>query len=74
MYSRTGINDMLAELASDMPRLLRNRDTFFREYDARSSRILSATSPDDKAYVLGVLQAFADRCGINDLLQDRHAA
>ena len=74
MYSRTGINDMLSELASDMPRLLRNRDTFSQEYDARSAQILSATSPDDKAYVLGVLQAFVDRCGIGDRFQDRQAA
>ena len=66
MYSRTGINDMLAELAAEMPRLLRNRNTFFREFEDRSEQILAATAPEDEAYVREVLEAFVARSGIND--------
>lgn len=74
MYSRSGINDMLAELAADMPRLLRDEATFLRQYEDRCGLIVAATAPEDVDYVTGVLQAFVDRCGINDLFQNRHAA
>ena len=66
MYSRAGINDMLAKLAADMPRLLRDRNTFLREFEDRSAQILSATAPEDEAYVLEVLEAFVARSAIND--------
>ncbi|RYE73068.1 MAG: hypothetical protein EOO81_01640 [Oxalobacteraceae bacterium] len=74
MYSRTGINDMLAELSADMPRMLRDRNTFFREFEDRSELILGAAAPEDQAYVLEVLQAFVDRSGVNDQFHDLHAA
>ena len=66
MYSRTAINDMLAELAADMPRILRERNTFFREFEDRSMQILAMTAPEDEAYVLEVMEAFVARSGIND--------
>lgn len=66
MYSRTGINDMLAELAADIPGLLLDRATFFREFGNRSQQILAASAPEDEAYVLEVLGAFMARSGIND--------
>lgn len=66
MYSRTGLNDMLAELAEDIPRLLRDRNTFFREFADRSQKILAASAPEDEAYVLEVLEAFVARSGIHD--------
>ena len=66
MYSRTGINDMPAEPAADMPRLLRDRHIFFREFEDGSGRILAATAPEDEAYVHEVLEAFVPRSGIND--------
>ena len=66
MYSRTGINDMLAELAAELPRLLRDRNAFFREFEDRSEQILAATAPEDEAYVREVLEAFVARSGISD--------
>lgn len=74
MYSRTCINDLLAELAADMPRMMRDMNTFFREYEDRSEQILAATAPEDQAYAMEVLQAFVDRAGINDPYKDRRAA
>ena len=74
MYSRTCINDLLAELAADIPRMMRNMNTFFREYEDRSEQILAATAPEDQAYTMEVLKAFVDRAGINDQFQGRHAA
>ena len=74
MYSRTAINDMLADLVTEMPRLLRDRDTFFREFEDRSEQILSATAPEDQAYVLEVLQAFVDRSEVNERFYDLHVA
>jgi hypothetical protein len=38
MYSRTCINDLLAELAADMPRMMGDMNTFFREYEDRSEQ------------------------------------
>jgi hypothetical protein len=74
MYSRTCINDLLAELAADMPRMMGDMNTFFREYEDRSEQILAASAPEDQAYVVEVLQAFVDRSGVNDEFCDRHAA
>lgn len=72
MRSRTGINDMLAELASDMPRLLSDRDKFPRLFEDRSEQILASTAPEDEPYVMEVLQAFVDWSGINDQFYDTH--
>lgn len=74
MYSRSGINDLLAELAADIPHMLLDVNTFFRQFEDRSEQILAATAPEDEAYVLEVLQAFVDRSGVNDQFIDRHAA
>jgi len=74
MYSRTCINDLLAELAADMPLMMRDMNTFFREYEDRSDQILAATAPEDQPYVTEVLQAFVDRAGVNDEFYDRHVA
>lgn len=70
MYSRTGINDMLAELAADLPRMLADPDRFCAQFEDRCAQILSAAAPADQVYVVEVLEAFATRCGIHD----RHAA
>jgi len=74
MYSRTCINEMLGELAADIPRMMSNMNTFFREYEDRSEQILAATAPEDQGYAMEVLQAFVDRAGVNDEFYDRHAA
>ncbi|MET0754555.1 MAG: hypothetical protein ABWX88_04970 [Pseudoxanthomonas sp.] len=70
MYSRTGINEMLTELADDMPRLLSDAESFRGKFEDRCKQILAATAPADQAYAREVLEAFAKRCGIHD----RHAA
>ena len=70
MYSRTGINEMLTELADDMPRLLSEPAAFSCRFEERCKQILAATAPADRAYAREVLDAFAARCGIHD----RHAA
>ena len=74
MYSRTGINDMLAELAADIPRMLGDKNAFFRDFEDRAEQVLAATAPEDQAYVLEVLEAFVNRCGINDQFTDRYVA
>ncbi|GEM_PF-828127 len=74
MYSRTAINDMLTELAADMPRMLRDVETFFPEFENRTRHLLAAAAPADQAYVRAVVQEFLDRSGINDRCIDRHAA
>ena len=74
MYSRTALNDMLTELAADMPRMLRDVDTFFPQLEDRAKHILAAAAPEDEAYVRAVLQEFVHRSGINDRCIDRHAA
>lgn len=74
MYSRTCINDLLAELAADMPRMMLDMNTFFRDFEDRSEQILSATAPEDQTYTMEVLKAFVDRAGINDRFGARHAA
>ena len=73
MYSRTAINDMLTELAADMPRMLRDVDTFFRQFEDRAKHILAAAAPEDEAYVRAVLQEFADRASINERWIVRYA-
>lgn len=74
MYSRTCINELLAELAADMPRMMLDMNTFFREYEDRSEQILAATAPEDQVYTMEVLKAFVDRAGVNGRFEARHAA
>jgi len=74
MYSRTAINDMLTELAADMPRMLRDVETFFPEFENRTRHLLAAAAPADQAYVRAVVQEFLDRSGVNDPYINRHAA
>ena len=74
MYSRSAINDMLTELAADLPRMQRDAESFFPAFEERTRHLLAAAAPADEAYVQAVLQEFLDRSGANGCCFDRHAA
>ena len=64
--SRSGLDAMLAALAEDMPAMLEDRNSFFREFETRACQILAAAPQEDEAYVQEVLDAYVARSGVND--------
>jgi hypothetical protein len=64
--SRFGVDMLLAQLAADMPGLLEDRNTFFREFEDRACRILAVTAPEDEDYVDEVLGAYVARARVNE--------
>jgi hypothetical protein len=66
MHSRAGVEAMLATLSADMPAMLENRNTFYREFEDRACQILAVTAPEDEDYVDAVLAAYVDRARVND--------
>jgi hypothetical protein len=66
MRSRSGVDILLDQLAADLPKMLEDRATFFREFEDRACRILAVTAPEDEDYVDAVLAAYVARARVND--------
>jgi hypothetical protein len=58
--------ELLAQLSADMPAMLEDRNTFFREFEDRACQILAVTAPEDEAYVQEVLDAYVERSRVNE--------
>lgn len=66
MVSRMVIDALLSQLAADMPTMLEDRNTFFREFEDRACQILAVTAPEDEDYVDEILAAYVARAKVND--------
>ena len=59
------IDALLSQLAADIPTMLEDRNTFFREFEDRACQILALTAPEDEAYVDEVIAAYVARAGVS---------
>ncbi len=65
MLTEPEIERRLAEIEAEIPRLRRNMNTFFREFEDRADRLCGEVRDDQQDYVLDRLAAMVERAGIN---------
>ncbi|HBN54995.1 MAG TPA: hypothetical protein DD456_13500 [Stenotrophomonas sp.] len=65
MLTDNEIDDRLAQIEAEIPRLRRNMNTFPREFEDRADRLCGEVSDDQQDYVLDRLRAMVQRAGIN---------
>ncbi len=65
MLTDNEIEDRLAQIEAEIPRLRRNMNMFFREFEDRTDRLCGEVSDDQQDYVLDRLQEMVTRAGVN---------
>lgn len=65
MLSQQEIENRLAEIEAEIPRLRLDMNTFYREFEDRTDRLCEDVSDDQQEYVLDRLREMVDRAGIN---------
>jgi len=65
MLTDNEIDDRLAQIEAEIPRLRRSMNTFFREFEDRADRLCGEVRDDQQDYVLDRLGAMVERAGIN---------
>jgi len=65
MLSQQEIENRLAEIEAEIPRLRLDMNTFYREFEDLTDRLCEDVRDDQQEYVLGRLREMVDRAGIN---------
>ncbi len=65
MLSQQEIENRLAEIEAEIPRLRLDMNTFYREFEGLTDRLCEDVRDDQQEYVLDRLREMVDRAGIN---------
>ncbi len=65
MLSQQEIENRLAEIEAEIPRLRLDMNTFYREFEDLTDRLCEDVRDDQQEYVLDRLREMVDRAGIN---------
>jgi len=65
MGPRQALDAMFWKRVTDMPAMLKDRDSFFRTVEDRAMFILSEAAPEGEEHTQSVRDAFIVRSGVN---------